>query len=204
MKNVEMKIRAATKQDYSKIARIHSETIPTGFISKLGIPFLTKLYTAIQEEKGSVVYVSESADNIIGFISGTINTNKLYRNVLMKKWYFFIIPLIRFILNPVSFFKIIETVRYGFHQKKNKQCRVIQAELLSIAVDKKARNQGIGHSLYNELEQFYKSCGVEEYKVVTFSENDEANHFYLSHGFTLFRQFIHHHNVMNEYAKSMK
>jgi ribosomal protein S18 acetylase RimI-like enzyme len=198
-----MKIRPAIQSDYIWIAKLHMDSIPTGFLSKLGLTFLTELYRAIQQEKGSVVFVAETDGRVDGFLAGTTTINRLYKRVIIGKWYRFIFPLLKFVVNIKAAKMIIETFLYGFKTSTSETIKSIHAELLSIAVLESGRGKGVGKALLVNLENFFRSSGVPNYKVVTFSKDEQANCFYRSCQFILNRQFVHHGNTMNEYVKEV-
>jgi hypothetical protein len=50
-----MELRLITSLDVSAVAALHIEGIKTGFISSLGIDFVTALYESIAEDKNSRV-----------------------------------------------------------------------------------------------------------------------------------------------------
>jgi len=220
-----MKILAACKETAGSVARLHAQSITTGFLSTMPAKFLAKLYSAIAKSKGSfvLVAVSESGE-VSGFIAGTISVKAMYKEVITSNF----LPLIWYCLPKIvsidTVKKIMETFRYGMRKKdpaeaENKDkvegrerpvtghlSRVTSspsAELLSIAVDKTKRGAGIGKDLVAALEQYFKENGVATYKVVTFSEDVNSNAFYTKCGFTLESHFVHHGNVMNEYIKKL-
>ena len=53
-----MQVRRITVQDVSVIATLHIKGISTGFISSLGIDFVTALYEAIAQNKSSFGFVA--------------------------------------------------------------------------------------------------------------------------------------------------
>jgi ribosomal protein S18 acetylase RimI-like enzyme len=199
-----MLIRSASKDDFYSIACLHAESIKTGFLSKLGIPFLIELYKAIQEQDGSFVYVCETNEKICGFIAGAIDTKSLYKKVLLKNWFRFVLPIIKFVFNFKVCRMIVETVSYGFKKEKavSDECSY-SAELLSIAVANSGRGKGVGKELVSALEKMFAEYSVMQYKVATFSEDQQSNGFYRSCGFVVDHQFVHHGNVMNQYLKKI-
>ena len=198
-----MNIRIAQEKDFTDIANLHINSIKTGFLSELGVSFLTKLYKSINNQKGSIVLVSETHESICGFIAGSVNTSHLYKKVLIKDFFIFILPLSKFIFSPNMLLKMYETVAYGLNKQSNYRQNSPSAELLSIAVSDSKRGKGIGKELLAALEEYFNKCGVKQYKVVTFSEDKCSNSFYISSEFILTHQFIHHRNLMNLYKKTL-
>jgi ribosomal protein S18 acetylase RimI-like enzyme len=198
-----MIIRNACKRDFSAIAKLHVESIKTGFLSKLGIPFLVELYKAIQKQDGSCVLVAETDNRIYGFIAGTTNISNLYKRVLLNNWYRLLIPGLRFVINFKFYSLFFETIFYGLKKEEYETEDLCSSELLSIAVDENIRGKGIGKALVDELEKFFILNSISKYRVVTFSKDPKANSFYRSCQFSIESQFIHHGNVMNKYTKQI-
>lgn len=193
---------------YKQIAHLHSSSITTGFLSLLGENFLASLYKAIDKCPFSFVSVKKDENNnVIGFITGTISVNKMYKWIIVRYGILFLFQLVLFAFRISFLKKIIETLLYSF-KKKNKESENEEhihcdAELLSMAVSDKSRGLGIGSILINELEKWLKSMNVNKYKVVTFSEDPRSNGFYQKNGFVLKNSFKHHDNLMNEYVKEI-
>ena len=59
------------------VAELHISGISTGFISSLGIDFITALYEAIAGTKSSFGFVAEEDEKVLGFVAFTTNLNKL-------------------------------------------------------------------------------------------------------------------------------
>jgi hypothetical protein len=71
-----------------KIAKMHRDNIQSGFLSSLGVVFLTMLYTFLI--KYEIVIVELDKDKVVGFAAISLNSRKMMR---------------RFIL--INFFKVI-------------------------------------------------------------------------------------------------
>jgi len=80
--------RLAKLSDVNSLAKLHlecSESQPTGFMFKLGLPFLRTYYKLLINEKESVIILADDENgNLLGFASGTMNAaahlNNLKRN----------------------------------------------------------------------------------------------------------------------------
>ena len=66
-------------------AALHVQGINTGFISSLGIDFVTDLYEAIAKSSSSFGFAVEDCDRVLGFVAFTSNLNRLYRSIIAKK-----------------------------------------------------------------------------------------------------------------------
>lgn len=161
----------------TKVAVLHRENIRTGFISSLGDEFLKCMYKAISLEKRSVLLVHIENNEVAGFISGTENIHEL-RNMIRKKCIWVLLKLvIKFLANPISFRKFIETYKYS-SASSNVFPFNIKAELLSIVVNPNYRKKGIARNLYLELLKFFKSRGVRNFKIIVGAELKGAQRFY--------------------------
>jgi ribosomal protein S18 acetylase RimI-like enzyme len=215
-----MIITKASKKQCNAVARIHAASITTGFLSTLPQPFLTTLYASIARCKGSTVIVAlDEYSGVCGFVAGAVSVGSMYKKVLLRSALPFIWYILPHLLSTATIRKLLETARYGFVKKDTDKeiadtmksgpspvtghSSPSSSELLSIAVDSSLRGKGTGKKLINELELFFKQHNVSSYKVVTYSKDNISNSFYVQCGFTLHRQFLHHGNLMNEYAKTV-
>ena len=200
------------------VARLHRQGITTGFLSRLGAPFLSALYGAIATSRWSTVIVATAAPEggPVGFVACSIDTARMYRAILLKRGQFAVLLLPQ--LFRISVMKrIVETALYPMthgrvtgppktsadaptHKASSSPPR---AELLSIAVDEQWRKKGVGTLLVKEMERYFSACDVREYKVATFARDQNSNRFYKACGFALAGTFIHHGNEMCEYVKEL-
>ena len=58
-----------------------------------------------------------------------------------------------------------------------------EGEIIELIVSKKVRNKGIGKSLMNKMEEYFKSVGCEYVLVDVFAYNDNAIKFYEKGGY---------------------
>jgi N-acetylglutamate synthase-like GNAT family acetyltransferase len=199
-----MKIRQAEEKDYIYVSRLHREGITKGFLSTLGVPFLSRLYEAINLQMNSCILIAEYEGEVCGFVAGAADTHGLYKEIILKKWILFILPLVRYLFNIKMIKKMVETLFYGLKKEKCEVKRnTCTAELLSIAVDKRWRGKHIGRRLVSALEIFFKSKDIIEYKVVTFSRDSQSNDFYKACNFDFTGTFVHHNKMMNVYHKKI-
>jgi len=68
-----------------QVAALHIQCISTGFISSMGIDFVTSLYDAIVKSKSSLGVVAVKNGKVIGFVAFTTNLNKLYKSIIRRK-----------------------------------------------------------------------------------------------------------------------
>ncbi len=187
-------IRFANKKDCLSVARIHLQEIKSGFLNQLGEKFLVYFYESMIDSPNAFLIVAED-NGIIGFVSGSTNLNRFYKEFIRKYRLkaFSVLAKKIFSLNTIK--KILETKKYS---KKEGL-----PELLSIAVSSKFQGQGIAKKL---LEQFIiemKKRKILSFRVIVGQEL-EANNFYIKNGFKFLSQdFVHKDSPSNIYTYSL-
>ncbi len=192
-----MKFEPIAYENTREIAAIHISGIRTGFISSLGIGFVTALYQAITESKSSFGFVAEEKGKVLGFVTYSTNLGGLYRYVILNNgWRFVRLLCVRgFSFRTIKM--IFETL---FYPGRTKRMRLPSAELLSIAVAEEAQGKGVATTL---VQKGFAECarrGIEKVKVLVGVDNKPANKFYLKCGFELAGQFDNHGILSNIYV----
>lgn len=173
----------ATKNDALQIAKIHQQEIDQGFLSQLGIKFLSKLYKVMVISPNSFVVVAKENDRIVGFISGCTNVNKFYRDFLKKYFFHAFFILLPKIFKLSILKKILETLKY-LRQKEEK--KLPETELLTIAILKKFQGQDIIQKIFEKFISELKKRKIKQFKVVVGENLSRAIGFYEKMGFKFF------------------
>ncbi len=192
-----MQTREITTEDAPAIAALHIEGIKTGFITSLGIDFVTALYQAIAQSKDSFGFVAEENDKVLGFVAFTPNLNKLYKSVILKKGLYFVVLLAGKMLSLRRIKNTLETLLYPNRMKK---MNLPSAELLSVVVAKDAQGKGLGAEL---IKREFAECAnrkIDKVKVLVGTDNKPANQLYLKCGFELVEQVKNHGIISNIYV----
>jgi len=190
-------IREITVQDAPMVAALHIKGIKTGFISSLGIDFVTALYEAIAKNKSSFGFVAEENDKVLGFIAFTTNLNKLYKSVITKSGIKFALLLVGKIFSLKTIKKVFETL---FYPNRIKKLDLPSAELLSIVIDKEQREKGLATGLVQKGLAKCARRGIEKVKVLVAADNQSANKLYKKYGFELVAQIENHGILSNIYV----
>ena len=127
-----------------QVARLHISGIPTGFISSLGLGFVTVLYEAIAKDENSFGIIAVEDDKVIGFVAFSTNLSKLYKYVALKKGFKFGFILAKKMLSFQNIKKVWANLLYP---SKMKKMNLPDAELLSIVVSPDGRGRGIAKQL---------------------------------------------------------
>lgn len=188
----QFKLAVLENKHAEQIARLHIEGISAGFISSLGIDFVTALYEAIIQNKASFGFVTED-DKVLGFVAFTTNLGKLYKSVILKKGLRFAFILASKMLSLQRIKKVFETL---FYPSRTKKMNLPSAELLSIVVAPQARRKGRATQLVRKGFRRYQKGGIDKVKVLVGVDNEPANKLYLKCGFELAGQ-IDNHGIRN-------
>jgi len=196
-----VKISLAIKDHAPQIAKIHKQEINQGFLSQLGIKFLSKLYEAMILSKNSFVVVAKKNDEVIGFISGCLNIKNFYKDFLKKNTLWAIIILLPKFLNLATIKKIIETLKYS----KKEENDLPETELLVIAVKKEFHGQGIAIKMFEFFIDELKKREIKKFRVVVGKNLSRAIGFYEKVGFKFHSNItIHQNNLSKIYIYIIK
>lgn len=191
-----MIIRLLEPKDAPQVARIHAESISTGFISSLPSNFIEIMYKEIARSKYAFGFVCEYESGIIGFICNSLDTNKLFKDIIFKRGLILAIPLIKRVFSFKYLKKIINNVFYA-----NKfGADLPRAEVLSVAVDNKVKGMGVGKKLMENAIAKYKDVHINRIKALTDEKSQASNQYYIKCGFRLTDKIKHHDHYLNIYV----
>jgi len=192
-----VKIDKLETRHAKEIAKLHIQGISTGFISSLGVDFVTALYEAIAQSKSSFGFVAQQANKTVGFVAFAVNINKLYMSVVLRKGlrFGFLLAGRMFSLRRIK--KVFETL---FYPARIRKMYLPKPELLSIVVVEEQRRRGIASSM---IRKGFEECvrrKIEEVKVLVAAQEKSTNEFYLKCGFELVGQIENHGVISNLYV----
>ncbi|AQQ71501.1 putative acetyltransferase [Limihaloglobus sulfuriphilus] len=179
------------------VAHLHISGISTGFISSLGVGFVTALYEAISEDQNSFCFVAQEDEQVLGFVAFSCNLGKLYKYVLKRKFFRFA-PKIAFrMLNFTTFKKVVANLLYP---SKMSKMDLPDAELLSIVVAPEGRGRGVASELTRAGFDECRRRGINRVKVLVAADNEPANRLYQKVGFKFHSQIESHGVLSNVYV----
>jgi ribosomal protein S18 acetylase RimI-like enzyme len=188
-------IRPMRADDAPYVAKLHQEGIPTGFLSSLGVNFLTDLYTAIPSCASGFGYVCDVAGPV-GFVAGAYDVGTLYKEVLRKRGVRMAMRLVAHAIRPSVIKNVWETIRYS----EDVGDELPSPEILSIAVAKPFQRRGVGGALMRRALAMFRGQGIDRIKVAVWSANESAQSLYRRCGFQLAKTRIHHGLPMTIYT----
>lgn len=216
-------VQRARLQDAPAIAKLHSETITEGFLSKLGVGFLSSLYRYIIRREKVFVYLENG--EVLGFVSFSEDAKGMIRRFAFRSPMTIIRIGLIVLKRPYFLFPILETIKATFVsffrngrrpaasqtqsgvrgvRAGEKSGYLPEAELLSLAVNPDRQGDGIGTELMVNLENYLRGAKVFHYKVIVGKSLDSANNFYRKHGFQFEMEVrIHGKSWSNVYIKDI-
>ncbi len=186
-----------TKDYCRQVAQLHIEGIATGFISSLGLEFVTALYEAIAEDADSFGFVAVEDGQVAGFAAFSTSLSRLYRQVMLRKGLRCVRALSARLFSLQTVKKVWENLFYPSAMKKRE---LPDAELLSIVVAAQGRGKGYARRLVEAGLEEFRRRGVKRVKVLVADFNVPANRLYQTSGFRRVCQIRSHGVVSNVYV----
>ena len=198
----EFVIREVNKSDLSQISKVHIESFPNFFLSKLGCDFVKQYYNLILNYDKHVFLCYAQNNEIIGFVSGFNNPKAFYKYLSEKKANFLYPLLVSVCRNPF----VIVTIAKAFKRIKNEaqidNNNDFTNELSSLAVNPIIQNKGVGKKLVDAYITVLKDSKIKAIQLTTDAENnDKVNSFYERLNFKKTKTIIRNDSrLMNEYC----
>jgi GNAT superfamily N-acetyltransferase len=155
-----------------QVATLHAAAIDRGFLSSLGTRFLVELYRAIDAAPGAFLLVEERDGRVAGFIAGASDPGTVRRCLLRRPLALFA-SLAPVLVQPRKLAGVLEALRADAAPGG-----LPKPELLSLAVDRGYRGQGVADALYARLVQAFSGLGVKSFRIVVGSGLGPAHRFY--------------------------
>ena len=194
--NDTVQIVPLTPEHAQDAAALHIEGIHMGFISSLGIDFVTALYKAIAESPESFGYVAIKDSKVVGFATFTTNLKGLYKSIMKKNIIRFGFMLFGKMFSWKMIQKIFETL---FYPSRIKKYDFPDAEFLSMAVSPEARGHGLATRFVKTGFEECRRRGIKELKILAATTIGPVNKMYEKFGFRVAAQIENHGIVSNVY-----
>ena len=182
-----------------QIAQLHIEGINRGFISSLGIDFVTALYEAIAEDNSCFGLINSENDEVLGFVAFTTNIRRLYKSIIRKKGLRFAFMLATKMLSFKRIKRVLETLLYP-NKVNDEKMDLPDAELLSIVISPKARRAYQATKLIEKGFDYCYNQAINAVKVMVAADNVAANKLYQRCGFVFATQIDSHGVPSNVYT----
>jgi predicted ATP-grasp superfamily ATP-dependent carboligase/GNAT superfamily N-acetyltransferase len=193
----EVRIAALLPEHARAVAELHISGIKTGFISSLGVDFVTALYEAIAKSTYGYGFVAIMSGRVVGFASFATDLGGLYKSVIRKNGLRFIFSLARKMLSPNTARKAIETL---FYPTRIRNMQLPAAEFLSMVVSADARRKGLATEFIKAGFAEAASRGIDKLKILAAVDIKPINKLYEKLGFELVGQINNHGVISNVYV----
>ncbi len=182
----EITIRPATAADATVLARLHSDGINTGFLPRLGMPFMTRLYRAMVAYEDGLVLVADDGHGPVGFVAGVLDTGAFYREFIRHHGVAAGLVTIPRLVRPGVARRVWESLTYTSNSNgaDGAEHARPEAELLATAVIARMRGRGLGTRLGTGFLDGLKRKGADSVQVVVGADNERAIAAYRKMGFT--------------------
>lgn len=159
-----------------QIAKIQKTSLPS-LLSEYSLPFIETFYKFQIRQKDYILLGEWEDSELLGFVFGTYDVEKLYNEFInSKKIYFIWNTLLTFAFHPKYLMLILAKF---FTKQYSSACKT---QLVYIATDRNMKNKGIGKKL---LQAFEKELKDTDYYELEVESNNNANHFYRKNGFSV-------------------
>lgn len=190
---------------FKQISALHISEIHHGVLPLLGLNMLARIYRQLARDNCAGVWVSLDGDRVSGFITGTINTKSSFIRILISPAIWLYALASGFYLSPKILKKIPSVLFYPFlkNDPNPDSSESSSAELLSIAIAKRNRGQGLGKLLVSEMDRWLSAQNIKKYLVTTNQDETGSNSFYNAIGFTRYKTMKHHDLGLQIYKKHL-
>lgn len=146
------------------VAALHKRAIEKGCLSFLGEELFEKLYSSMDQNKDGVLILAIKNEEVVGFICGVLSKRLVFRTLIKTQGFKMISLLFPDIFSWQTIKKLNELIVFACKSFRKKMLGV-SAELLSLAVDEKFREQGIAQILFHQLADAFEKRGVRAFKI---------------------------------------
>ena len=190
-------IRPMQFRDASRVAELHRAAMGNSLWGRLGLPFLQQLYQAMVDSPWFIGFVYVEGDDVRGFIAGSVDTSKMYRDIARRR-FMFLGPAAALVAlrAPSVVPKLVETVRYfGVSGAED-----VPGESLFCSFEPQLRGKRVSGHVNKVFFDELAARGHARVKITTETDNEGANRQLLSWGFKDTRRFVFYGKNMVTYV----
>jgi len=174
---VKYKTNGFSRNDIIQAVQIQLTEINQSFLSSLGEKALAMIFEHVTSSKWGIMVlaVDEAKKEVVGYVLGAIETNKLYRDFVLRtfpKALFLVLPKI------FSFKRIVKAFETISYPHKNQAMHLPSGELLDFAVAASYQGKGLAQGLFRVFATECRKHGLNDFKIPTGSSLKRAHRFY--------------------------
>lgn len=180
--NVEISRRERiSKREASALGALHRDAISDGFLTTLGLPFLSVLYRALSRDRRVHLIVAEVDGVEVGFACTSIDLSATYRRFILRFGPMAAVAAARHMFRPSALRRALETVRAS-RVGRSTEARPEQPDhlpvLMNLCVDGAHQRAGIGREMLATTSRWLEAHGLKEFVAVTGEDQSSAVAFY--------------------------
>lgn len=167
-----------SNNEISEIVKIHREQISQGFLTSLGDKALELLFSFADVSNSGILIIGidlEQKNKVCGFILGTGNTNKFFKDFLFSKSLQAVYYLAPRLLSIKKIRKVIEAIIYP---TKSEFQDMPKSELFDLAILDKYKGKGLAQELFHEFIDVLRQANSQAVKITSGSNLHRAHSFY--------------------------
>jgi ribosomal protein S18 acetylase RimI-like enzyme len=190
-------IRPMQFRDAGRVAALHRAAMGNSLWAQLGLPFLQQLYQAMVDSPWFVGFVYVEDGDVKGFIGGSLDTAKMYRDIARRR-FMFLGPAaaVGALRRPRVVAKLVETWRYfGVSGADD-----VPGESLFCSFEPQLRGRRVAGHINKVLFDELFARGHEAVKITTEVDNEGANRQLRSWGFEERQRFRFYGKEMVTYV----
>jgi len=190
-----------------ELAKNHIQLIPDGFLSTLGIKFISLLYKALinTDEFYVLICIDEVNNNkLVGYAVARLENTSYIKTILKFSPIKVISLTLGYVINPKKLFGFFEILIYQLFKNPSKERfpkNENSAELFNIAIIQDYQGKGIGKTLLHKLKQKCSAKGIDFIYAVTGSKELNTHIFYKKNGGQEIGQTTIHSNHISKIYK---
>ena len=174
---IQCKTTGFTRDEIRQAIRIQIQELPQGFLSSLGEKPLELIFAHVASSRWGVFVIAVDAEKeeVIGYVFGSLDTSRLYKEFLLKKT---IVALVNFLPRMLSFERLWKAFETLLYPTKSETIPLPKPELLDLAVLRAYHGKGVAQVLFNTFVDEYRVRGVTAFRIPTSDSLTRAHGFY--------------------------
>jgi hypothetical protein len=183
------RIRPLRRKDVGAVVALHHQAMGTSLWARLGPIFLAELYCSMLAHPNFRGFVYEEEEQVRGFIAGTSDGPRMFRNLALKRGHRLLVAMIPgLVRKPVLAFRLARTFGYFRHSNPGEH-PAIQAESLFCSFAPQLRGKRISGLINKVLFDDMAGLGHEQIKITSEADNMGAFRQLTSWGFEVTGRF---------------
>jgi len=179
----------STVDQSGNIEKIHLNSFPQFFLTRLGYSFLKTYYRNCVKSKEdiSICAINEENEKLFGFAVGCFNSKDFNKRLIFSNLLEFSYQaLVLLFTKPIALIRLFKNLS----KNNNKDDKGNYAELLSIGVLPDKKGFDIGYNLLVKFENQVREKGIDTVTLTTDADsNDSVLRFYKKSGYTVYYDF---------------